>query len=103
MAYTPNLIGKFPQGSLTAGNEIEAGLPNIIGSLYCASYIGSGSFSSSTESQWAIFAEWTPKDYHTIMERTVTFDASQCSSVYRNNFTTVQPPAVTVLYYIRAK
>ncbi|MCR4944750.1 MAG: phage tail protein, partial [Clostridium sp.] len=34
MAYTPNLIGKFPQGSLTAGNEIKAGLPNSIGSFY---------------------------------------------------------------------
>ena len=31
------------------------------------------------------------------------FDASHCSAVYRNDIDTVQPPAVTVNYYIKAK
>ena len=32
----------------------------------------------------------------------IIFDASRCSSIYGGS-TTVQPPAVTVRYYIRAK
>ena len=32
----------------------------------------------------------------------INFNASRCSSIYGNS-TTVQPPAVTVRYYIRAK
>ena len=100
MAYTPNLIGKFPQGSLIAGNEIEAGLPNITGYTFADNY-ASGSTAG---------AMYFKNTGHTTLEQgsghsagLIIFDASRCSSVYRNNFTTVQPPAVTVLYYIRAK
>jgi len=33
----------------------------------------------------------------------IGFDASRCSSVYRNDITTVQPRSYTVLYIIKVK
>lgn len=100
MAYTPNLIGKFPQGSLTAGNEIEAGLPNITGYTFADNYaIGLTGGAMYFKYIGHNNLDGGPSNAGGL----VMFDASRCSSVYRNDITTVQPPAITVLYYIRAK
>lgn len=43
-------------------------------------------------------------DYGTVLHCVgFDFDASRCSFVYKNDVTTVQPPAMTINYYIKVK
>ena len=108
MAYTPNLIGKFPQGSLVAGNEIEAGLPNITGYFHGVNggiYHSGNSMPDNTGAIFLIgecrgFMDLGTNDYFD--NGTYKLDASISSAIYGRS-STVQPPAATVLYYIRAK
>lgn len=103
----PDLNGRFLQGSATAGKMIEAGLPNITGSLalyvwYNADQlqnnnIYSGAFhvtrvnSSSVPSQ----ATSSTAFYNSQMN----MNASLASNIYGKS-NTVQPPSYTVKYYI---
>ena len=100
----PDCRNRFLQSDSIPGKYIEAGLPNITGStdLYGHSTsTGHTGFVTvkktgsnhnplgSTDSEYYIF-------FHHI-----AFDASLCSKIYGNS-TTVQPPAITVRYFIRA-
>lgn len=92
----PNLTNRFIMGSGTAGTVKSAGLPNITGSFEPLSrnsdYPTSGAFyyktagngQSDANSKGAVFG----------------FDASRSSSIYGNS-TTVQPPALTMRFYIK--
>ena len=98
----PNLLDKFIQGSTTSGTEKEAGLPNITGGwmpsvpvnyqLYATGAvipeIKSSGLVSLAGSQAAIGAGFK-------------IDASKSSAVYGKS-TTVQPPALTMVYIIKA-
>ena len=93
----PNLIDKFVQGSDTSGTEIEAGLPNINGTfgLVRDDYAGAptGPF-TITRSDIGIGGNGGTTGH-------VTFDASKSNAIYGNS-DTVQPPALTMTYIIKA-
>ena len=91
----PDYRNRFLEGSGTAGTVIKAGLPNITGS-FVAVYQGNpvaGAFSSKSGGHTKARTDWDGQ--------TILFDASRCSSIYGRS-TTVQPPAVTVRYFIKA-
>lgn len=100
----PNLIDKFIQGSNTSGTEKEAGLPNITGKLvslnagtsnFKDTKFVNGAFSANTK--WnAINGDGNMDSYGE-----VSFDASRSNAIYGNS-DTVQPPALTMVYIIKA-
>lgn len=93
----PNLTNKFIQGSGNAGTVKSAGLPNITGKVYPYIYINSEGYSGaiglSPLGQCSVSGSGHGTAYF-------NFYASNCSSVYGNS-TTVQPPALTMRYYIK--
>lgn len=97
----PDLRGKFLQGNDIGGTFIEAGLPNITGTFF------------TDDAEYVRF--FTGAFYYIREDKNNGinnggnsngglggFNASRSSSVYGKS-NTVQPPAVTVRYYIRAK
>lgn len=95
---TPNLIGRYPLGATSdIGSTVEAGLPNITGSVdrvraYGTSYCH-GAFYPAT----GINGNGYVHDWHTDSGGGVVgFDARRSSSVYGNS-TTVTPPSVKLL------
>lgn len=95
----PNLVDKFIQGSSTSGTEKEAGLPNITGSFvpwgYQNNLAPSGAFSQSREDASSFNA------YGNTTGSQINFDASRSNAIYGNS-DTVQPPALTMVYIIKA-
>lgn len=103
----PNLIGRVPWGASTPGTYLEAGLPNIVGSgaPYADVDIADAGWYAPTGAFYKNFATVT-KIIHieTFSHSGVTsfgFDASRSSSVYGKS-STVQPPALTLVPYIKA-
>lgn len=93
----PDLIGRFIEGSSTAGTVKEAGLPGITGSNGYSSTtasLTSGAFYNGAQGSGAVNGT-----NHTFFK--TYFDASRSSSIYGNS-TTVQPPSVTALPCIKA-
>ncbi len=101
----PNLLGKFLEGSSTAGLNKDAGLPNIKHEpntgIYAQGHINTDKgvfltqqYSSNMAWQGSGASGWELLD--------IGFDASQASSVYKDDCDTVQPPSVTVRYMIKA-
>lgn len=98
----PNLTDKFIQGSGTAGTEKAAGLPNITGSF--SDPLGStnrggvvtgyGAFKNSTNTADGDAGSGA---YTNVK---VQFNASTSNSIYGKS-STVQPPALTMRYYIK--
>ena len=98
----PNLTDRFIQGSGTVGTVKSAGLPNITGSIYNFLYFQdsgnsgamySGNMFENPESSYS--APHTPGTWGSI-----AFDASKSNSIYGSS-STVQPPALTMRYYIK--
>ena len=101
----PDLRNRFLQGDDIGGTVIEAGLPNITAQwavksehngfthiLNNAAYF----YDTQRQEQWAV-------NYSTYVNYPrLGFDASRSNTIYGKS-NTVQPPAVTVRYYIRAK
>ncbi|WP_152605367.1 hypothetical protein [Anaerovibrio lipolyticus] len=100
---TPNLLGRVLQSfdsTNNVGDFIEAGLPNITGSLYFSSrynFSASGAFNLSYSLQTGY---WNNSDG--IFYIYSTFDASRSSPIYGRS-TTVQPPAYIVMYIMKIK
>ena len=102
----PNLINKFIEGYATAGTNINAGLPNITGYFSIRNwssgnpviYTYSNLYSSSLSGAYAntINASGTNQT-----AQTLTFNAASYNSLYGNS-STVQPPAITMKYIIKA-
>lgn len=97
----PNLIDRFIQGSGTAGTTKFAGLPAINGhaKFRYPTIMGTakGAFDGPTyDSARDAVCEVSSSGN----VATLWFNASNCSSVYGSS-TTVQPPAVTMRYYIK--
>ena len=91
----PDYRNRFLEGSTSPNQVIEAGLPNITG-FVCGGWMhGTGAFAPhSFVNASGDGRGYPPSD-------SCTFDASRCSPIYGNS-TTVQPPAVTVRWLIRA-
>lgn len=89
----PNLTDKFIQGNGTAGTVKAAGLPNITGTTWGRNNgVTSGAFASG---------KTTADSFEgSVRNSVLTFDASRSNSIYGNS-ETVQPPAVTMRFYIK--
>lgn len=99
----PNLRNRFLEGHDTPKTYKEAGLPNITAGVFVnwatsVSQYGAAYIQSTTSS----FLNNGANNTYYYQHNTV-FDASRCSPIYKNGINTVQPPAYTVRYYIRAK
>lgn len=96
----PDYTHRFLEGSTTPGTILEAGLPNISGHTWGPMYRSfatpSGPFTYRLEHS-RVGTDWQD-DYAAYW---IYFDASRCSSVYGKS-STVQPPAVTVRWLIKA-
>lgn len=104
----PNLTDKFIQGSGTAGSVKNAGLPNITGNISPNTYDDSTWLNISPSYTGALKPRNTNiktaklTNYETISNNNggISFDASRSSSIYGKS-STVQPPALTMRYYIK--
>lgn len=103
----PDYRNRFLEGSAAPGTILEAGLPNITGRTWCIMYTlvisQSGPFDYSLQnSNGHVLFGYSSKDMDPVYSsQWLSFDASRCSSVYGKS-TTVQPPAVTVRWLIKA-
>lgn len=85
----PNTVGKFLEGGVEAGTYYAAGLPNIIGhSIFDDAFRRDNQDGNGPEG-----SKWTNSQL-------ISFDASRSSTIYGAS-TTVQPPAMTVIYCIK--
>lgn len=92
----PDLTDRFIMGSTAAGTAHEAGLPNITGSFATEAYLSGGhtpdgAFSAGESCKGAPGGG---------TDHIITFDASLSDPIYGAS-TTVQPPALTMRYYIK--
>lgn len=95
----PDLINRFVEGSTLPGQKIEAGLPNIKGTIaqgYCNGY---GAMSEAFYGTGSAIG--TGGDAHSGYSAFINLDASRSSGIYGNS-NTVQPPALTLLPCIKA-
>ena len=108
MTHTPDLRDRVPQGAgaYSVGTQIEPELPNITGYLSFRSGHGGealfdayGAFYSQL-GDYALSYEMT-ETYR--RHYTANLNASRSSNIYKDGCTTVQPPALAVNFYIRAK
>lgn len=99
----PDYRNRFLEGSSTPNQVIEAGLPNITGKFSAyemtgfadSHYYVEGAFGVTGEKMFSGTKD--RDDYSAVF----SFDALKCSSIYGKSIT-VQPPAVTVKYLIKA-
>lgn len=97
----PNLIGRVAWGAATAGTYLEAGLPNITGTIDEAytgygSFNGSGAFESTSGSTTGTRGGGGGDP----VNKDITFNASKSNAIYGKS-NTVQPPAATLMPIIR--
>lgn len=95
----PDYRNRFLEGSTTPGTVLEAGLPNIEGTITLRQG-NEGAFPTKLF-KYTVTGNRGYKGGNYGLYGTVNFDASRCSSVYGKS-TTVQPPAVTVRWLIKA-
>ena len=96
----------LPQGVIA---YLEVGLPNITGGF--SHRVANGfTIPRALYGEWGVFSEEMNDHYGNVVlvgggfsyQTTITFNASRSSQIYGNS-TTVQPSAMTVNYFIRAK
>lgn len=101
----PDLIGRVAWGGATSGAYVEAGLPNITGSLTAQDEYGlfapletkaSGAFVRGTTSG----QRRGDKGSSTFNPKTISLDASKSSEIYGKSGT-VQPPAAVLMPIIK--
>lgn len=92
----PNTVARFLEGDGGAGRYYEAGLPNITGNISAfRSYI-SGAFVGHDQTNR--YDGW--EDGEDEYALSTSFDASRSNRIYGAS-STVQPPAMTVIYCIK--
>lgn len=102
----PDLTDKFIEGSTTAGTEKKAGLPNITGSAAGKGYNG-GFLNWADNVGGAFSADNTQAGFQTTTvtsgasNASLLLDASRSNPIYGAS-NTVQPPALTMRYIIKA-
>lgn len=92
----PNTVARFLEGGISAGTYYEAGLPNITGNISAFKSSISGAFVGSNNTNR--YDGWN--DNEDEYAASTSFDASRSNSIYGAS-TTVQPPAMTVIYCIK--
>ena len=102
MTHTPDLRDRVPQGSgiYAVGSQIEPALPNIRGTIAITrmnGWVYSGAFVPGSDS--IPNSDYSSGGYGKYLH----FDASKYNSIYSDDCTTVQPPAIAVNFYIKAK
>ena len=97
----PDLRGRFLQENGVPGQQIEAGLPNITGSVDSRYGIGGLQSTSGAYIKRSGRANHHNDAFYDGGAGTYDFDASRSSPVYGRS-DTVQPPAYTVRYLVRA-
>lgn len=104
----PNLVNRFIQGSGTSGTALGAGLPNITGNIRALMPRGMPPWIDGGNG--ALFNNYARKDYNAFnlssgtvshsSDDALRFDASHSNPIYGRS-DTVQPPALTMRYYIK--
>lgn len=102
----PNLTNRFIQGNTTAGTVMNAGLPNITGTV--EQFFARSAPTTWGEGNGSLFNAPNKKTdvlsggavYNGTYSTGVSIDASRSSSIYGNS-ATVQPPALTMRYIIK--
>lgn len=107
----PDYRNRFLEGSATPGTVLEAGLPNITASVSSGLYEGSRVAISSAMAnspqvgafKYTAFNAWTEKGWSSacMYASQLEFNAAWSNPVYGKS-STVQPPAVTVRWLIKA-
>lgn len=92
----PNTVARFLEGGIGAGTYYEAGLPNITGNISAFRSDIGGAFVGSNHTNR--YDGW--EDVQDEYAVSTSFDASRSSTIYGAS-TTVQPPAMTVIYCIK--
>ena len=100
--YEP-LIGRYPLGATSGlGDTVEAGLPNIKGTFIAQTPMDgsstgySGAFTPDMNG-YSHINDYGSGPY----SRDITFDASSSSGVYKDGVTTVTPPSVKLIPYVK--
>ena len=95
----PDYRGRFLEGNSVAGTVKKAGLPNIIGSFTSGAWIG---YNSTVTGAFVANNKYNNAGGNKGDHRQgIYFNASRCSPIYGRS-DTVQPPSVTVRYFIKA-
>lgn len=94
----PNTVAKFLEGGVAAGTYYPAGLPNITGHFSTAMEWSQARFDGAfrrdnQDGNGPEGSAWSNSQL-------ISFDASRSNSIYGAS-TTVQPPAMTVIYCIK--
>ena len=92
----PNTVARFLEGGIDAGTYYEAGLPNITGNISAFKSSISGAFVGSNNTNR--YDGWDDNEDEYAVS--TSFDASRSNRIYGAS-TTVQPPAMTVIYCIK--
>ena len=92
----PNTVARFLEGGIGAGTYYEAGLPNITGNISAFKSSISGAFVGSNNTNR--YDGWNDNEDEYAVS--TSFDASRSNRIYGAS-TTVQPPAMTVIYCIK--
>lgn len=99
--HLPNIEGRFIQGSTTAGTYVNAGLPNITGEYYNVGIEGDNGNSSGAITRNNINdTRWSHSSTVYNDRGGFVFSASNSNPIYGTS-NTVQPPALTMRYYIK--
>lgn len=99
----PDYRGRFLEGNQVAGTVKEAGLPNITGQTNCCDGFWSGKNTGALFATNRFSDNYSDDSYAPFnnVYHAIAIDASKSNSIYGNS-TTVQPPSVTVRYFIKA-
>ena len=99
----PDYRNKFLEGHATAGTSIEAGLPNILGKFgRISAHKGEDFYDDSALYKLEQFVNGAGfKNGGSQAFNKIGFDASKSNAIYGKS-STVQPPAVTVKFLIKA-
>lgn len=105
MGSTPDMRTVFLQGSGTAGKLVQAGLPNLTGYVYA--FTGHKAGEQETDGNLFTVGNTTHSSQTTPgaddgYVKEVRFDASKGNTIYGQS-ETVQPPAYTVKWIIKAR
>lgn len=97
---------KGASGIEEVGNYLEAGLPNVTGrvsgdidtrfGVFWRDNFASGAFKATQGANWGASFDSNAKNIN------LELDASRCSSVYRDDIDTVQPPSLIGIWLIKA-
>ena len=102
----PNLMDRFAQGSTTPGQKIEAGLPNVTGTIYTFGAVLPEGHDGVTYQDSALYPVFDPLPAATtwtggVYPDNIGIDLSRNNPIYGAS-NTVQPPALTLLPCIKA-